>query len=293
MFYVILARVLRRHLVFHLVIPLIIGVLVEAIYTHFWDAVTWSVLPSQLLSGHRIALYVGVATAYVVVIGVLIRSETNIGLRRIELHDLTLKLRGSKSFFAIAPTPLSEWFDPALQVYFVTLFGERLRSNPPFRYERVLLLPSRTSRKYLNSDYLDGYFAKCLIEIHKQMGINLYFLEWSAIAEVLKCLTREERVSVGYYPAFARRLPEFLVNVLLVPFRRGRIRKIGCAIIENGNGSRSAFRFAKRENVIDVEVQLGVHGNVYLRFADLIKNVLYESPGVVKPLHDFTKYYSE
>jgi hypothetical protein len=292
MFYVILARIMRRHLVFHLVIPLIVGILVEAIYANFWDAVAWHVLPFQLFSPHRIALYVGVATAYIVVVGVLIRSETNIGLRRIELHDLALKLRGSKSFFAIAPTPLSEWFDPALQAYFVTLFGERLRSKRPFRYERVLLLPSRASRKSLNSDYLDGYFAKCLIDIHRQMGIDLYFLEWSDIALVLKCLTRDEKVLIGYYPAFAQRLPEFVVNVLLLPLRRRRIRRTGCGIIERGNGTRFAFRFAKLENVIEVEMQSEAHGSAYFRFADLIKDVLYDSSRVVKPLHDFSKYYS-
>ena len=295
MFYVILIRILRRHVLFHLVIPLAAGVLVEALYTRARDHIAWNNLPREMLSGRHIALYLGVAAAYLTVIGLLVRRETNIGLRRIELHDLAAKLRGAKSLFAVAPTPLGEWFDPAAQVYFATLLGERLTSTSTFRYERVLFIPSRKSRKYLNSDYLDGYFAKCLIDIHKHLGIFLYFLEWSDIENILDQLGTEEKILIGYYPSPVARLPDYLTKALMLPLRRRRVRRIAGGVIEPNAGTKTVFGFAKRENVVDVEVQPRSRAEAYLKFVDLIKGVLYENdnPGTVKLLHDFTKYYTE
>ena len=289
MFYIVM-RILARHAVFHLLIPLVVGVFVEAVYAHIWNQVAWSLLPAHLLSDQRIALYAGVVAAYFVVVGLLITSETNIGLRRLELNALALKLRGAKSLFAVAPTPLEEWFDPAAQVYLATIFGERLTSQP-FRYERVLLFPSRSTRKNLNSDYLDGFHAKCLINIHKRLGIDLYFLEWKSIAEILDQLTVAEKVHIGYYPGWAIFVPKWLTTVLTWPVRRRRIKKVAGGVIEDGGGALSAFRFAKRENVVDVEVQPEARGIAYEHFVCLIKKLLYAPDGGIDPIRDFKTYY--
>lgn len=302
MFYVILMRILRRHALFHLVIPLVVGLLVEAIYMNFKSGTfSWKEVSTQLLSDHSYVLYLGVVAAYITVIGLLIRSETTIGLRRIDLYNLVVKLRGATSLFAVAPTPLDEWFDPAAQVYLATLLGERLSSTSAFRYERVLLMPSRKSRKYLNSDYLEGYFARCLISIHKHLGISLYFLEWEEVAGILSKLNTREKILIGYYPPFVAHLPKPLVKALMLPVRRRRVRRIACGVIETSAGPSRVFSFTKRENVVDVEVQPEARAKAYLKFVKKIKEVLYEDkeemlfeiPEVVKPIHDFTKYYAE
>lgn len=290
MFYSILTRILRRHAIFHLLIPLVVGLFVEAVYANIWNKVAWSHLPAHLLSADRLVLYAGILAAYVVVVGVLITSETNIGLRRLELNALALRLRGATRLFAVAPTPLEEWFDPAAQVYLATIFGERL-SVQPFRYERVLLFHSRSTRTNLNSDYLDGYYAKCLIDIHKRLGIDLYFLEWNDLSALLNQLTPQQKVYIGYYPTWATLGPDWLTKVLLWPVRRRRVLKIAGGVIEDSAGVVSAFRFAKRENIVDVEVQPKARAEAYVHFVGLIKGVIYTPDDVVDPIHDFTTYY--
>jgi hypothetical protein len=275
------------------VIPLAIGILVEAVYTNVGDHVSWGQVPITLLSGHRIALYVGVLVAYVTVISLIARSETNIGLRRIELNALAATLRGASSLFAVAPTPLEEWFDPAAQVYFATLFGARLNSTHPLRYERVLLLPSRKSKRYLDSDYLDGYFAKCLIHIHKELGIDLYFLEWDEIEAILDGLSDAEKKSIGYYSSLSARLAMSHFKFLTWPRRRRRVRRIACGVIETST-QKTVFSFTKRDNVVDVAMQDDKERtDAYLKFVGLIKAALYDGAGKIKYIHDFTKYYDK
>lgn len=290
MFYAILARILRKHVLFHLIIPLAVGVLVELVYI-----VREHGQPRELLSANHIALYAGVFVAYFVVTGLLIRSETDIGIRRIELNDLAGKLRGAKSLFTVAPTPLEEWFDPAAQGYFATLYGERLASDKPFRYERVLIFPARNTRKLLNADYLDGYYAKCLIGIHKRLSIDLYFLEWRDIRAILEQLTPAEKIDIGYYPSYAASLPPLLLNLRMLPVRRKRVRRIASGVIETSSGARRAFDFKKHDNVVDVEVleKQPQRANAYIHLVDLIKQTLYDEHGVVQPIYDFTAYYKD
>lgn len=102
MFYRYLRRIFRKHALFHLLIPLAVGVVVESVFANLADGVPWSAIPHELLSGHHLALYAGVFLTYIAVIGILIKSETNIGLRHIELVVLAEKMKGTQSLFAVA-----------------------------------------------------------------------------------------------------------------------------------------------------------------------------------------------
>jgi hypothetical protein len=290
MFYRVLSRILRRHAPFHLLIPLFIGVAVEALYANVYDKTPWSSIPKHLLSGHQIALYLGIVIAYFVVIGALIRTETAISLKRIDLNALAGTLRGMESLFVVSTTPFDEWFDPAAQVYLAVIFGERLKH--PFRYERVLLLPSRSAKRNLNSPYLDGFHAQCLLDIHLALGIELYFLWWEDITEIIHKLTRKERVLIGYYSPMVGRLPHWLARVVMWPMKRRRVRGIAGGLMTDGTGALSVFRFAKHENVVDVEVQPQERAEAYMRFVTLIKERLYKpNTETVDTSHDFTIYY--
>jgi len=289
MFYSILARILRKHAFFHLLIPLLVGVVVEALYAYYVDRVGTAGLPDYLLSSHRIALYAGIFIAYVVVIGFLIRSETNIGSRRRKLDALAEKLRGVKSLFVVAPTPFEEWFDPAAQVYLATIYGARL--NAPFRYERVILLPGKNAERNLDSDYLDGYHAKCLLDIHRCLNIELYLMYWKHINRVLRQLSIAQLVLIGYYPRFLRPVPEIAkeaVRCLMWPIRRRRVRHIAGGVIEDQNGIPSVFLFEKEDNVVDVDVEPDERSAAYIEFVKKIREQIYQ-PGttIVKPNHTF------
>ncbi|MGH8551907.1 MAG: hypothetical protein ACRERS_01300, partial [Methylococcales bacterium] len=182
-------------------IPLIVGVIVEGMYSAIVDRIKLVDLPTHLLSDNKIALYVGIFLAYGVVIGILIGWETHIGLKQIQLDVLADTLTNSQSLFTVGTLSFDEWFDPAVQVYLARILEKKL-ANTSFRYERILLLCNRSAEKDLRSDYLDGYHAKCLIEIHKALGISLYFIEWLQLLVVLNKLTPEEKVHVGFHPEF-------------------------------------------------------------------------------------------
>lgn len=289
MFYSILLRILRRHAFFHLVVPLLVGILVEALYAFLRR----ERLPDYLLSSHRFTLYAGIFIAYFVVIAILLKKETSIGLRRLELDALAAKLHGAKSLFAVAPTPFEEWFDPAAQVYLAAIYGERLTPDP-FRYERVILLPFKSAKRNLDSDYLDRYHATCLVEIHRRLNIDLYVMQWKHINRVLRQMAFDDLVLIGYYPRILAWVPGMLqkaVRWVIWPIRRHRVHQIAGGVIEDQDGARSAFLFSKHENVVDVDVE-PESTDAYVRFVDGIKAQIYQPrTTLVKPIHDFKRAF--
>jgi len=296
MIYRVIRRIFRRHALFHLFIPLIVGVSVEVLYTFLFDRPEWQNLTSHLLSGPRIALYVGIVLAYLVVIGILIRKETQIGLRQLDLHVLADNLKDAQSLFAIGTMKFDEWFDPIVQVYLATTYERQLRgAGAQFRYERILLLDNPSARRDLGSDYLDGYLAKCLIATHKRLHVDLYFLEWHDIAAILNQLTPEQKASLKYYPSIFAHLPDWAAKSLM-PFigRRRRVRKLAIGLIETNANSKFVFRFSKRDKLLSVRFEQSVDAGS--RFVELIRKTIYKpiiagQPSVVKPQYDFTSFY--
>jgi hypothetical protein len=288
MLYWVIQRVLVRHAPYHLVIPLIVGICVEAVYS-LANGTKLSALPQELLEVQRLFLYLGIVLAYVVVIGFLIKKETNIGLIQLDLNTLADKLNGAAGLFAVGTMRFDEWFDPATQVYLSTILHERFR-DPQFRYERILLLGSRSTRKDLNSDYVDGYYAKSLIQTHKQFGIPLYFMEWGQLNAILEKLSVKERALIGFCPSWIARIG------LNRPFKwmcgRGRVRKVAVGVITASDGAKP-FRFSKHDDTVKVQFEdIDEKKAAYLRFVDLIKKEIQDpQTGKVKVENDFTKFY--
>src|ERR1043165_7294303 len=106
MLYSVISSILRRHAPFHLLVPLLIGVGIEALYANAYEHVLWRSMPGELLSRQRIALYVGIVLAYIVVIGLQAKSETMVGLKNGELNTLTKNLATTTRLFAVSTTPL-------------------------------------------------------------------------------------------------------------------------------------------------------------------------------------------
>ena len=287
----ILRRIFERHLLFHLIIPLIVGILADIAYTWLFDPVAWSNLPQHLLSGPRIVLYAGIFVAYLVITGYRIQRETNIGLRQLDLNVLAAELAGAKSLFAIGTMNFDEWFDPAVQVYLATIYRRKLQ-NDPFRYERIILLGHRSARRNLNSEYLDGYHAKCVIRTHKSLGIDLYFIEWPQIKTILDGLTSEEKFHVGYYPSFLARFPDFAATLWMFFVRRRRVRKAAVGVITMTDGSHTAFLFSKHDQIVSVQFYPEARVDACVKFAEQIQQTVYR-PGTttVQPKYDFTNFF--
>ncbi len=286
----ILARILRRHALFHLLIPLLVGVSVEALYSLTVESVALSALPSTLLSLHRIVLYIGIFVAYMVVIGILIQQETNISLEQLHRNVLADRLQGTKGVFAIGTMRFDEWFDPAVQTYLATI-AERKLCDPKFRYERVLLLGSRSAEKDLRAYYLDGYYAKCLAHIHERLGIQLYYLKEAEIFGILGQLSAEEKVHVGFYPTYMAYIPGVLIRLLIWPVRHRRVRKVAVVVIEAADGSKSVFRFSKHDKIVQVKFELPEHVATCVKFVQLIQQKIYKQGTTeAQTEYDFIKY---
>jgi hypothetical protein len=264
--------------------------MVEVIYSVSVANISWSQLPAHLLSGPRIALYVGILLAYITVIGILIKLETNIGLRQLDLNELADRLGTAKSFFAVGTLSFDEWFDPAVQVYFTTTLQVKL-AKASFRYERILLPGSSSARIDLDSDYLDGYHAKCLIGIHKRLGINLYFIDWPQLLPIIDKLSLQEKIDVGFFSSSLTRLPEKLKQWI---FRKigPRVRRAAVGIIESDDGSKAAFRFSKHAQIVSVQFEPPSRSASCVKFVESLKEEIYKKgTTAVKPSYDFTGYY--
>jgi hypothetical protein len=291
MLYRIVSHIFRKHVLFHLLIPLVVGVVIEALYRLLFVGKKWWELPEELLSYERMVLYVGIFLAYLLVIMIMIRKDTNIGLEQLHLSVLEEKLKDAKGIFALGTMNFDEWFAPAVQVYLAT-FLERKMGTTPFTYERILLLYGRSVRRDLQSDYIDGYHAKCLINMHKRLGIKLYFLGQSEIYELIDKLSQEEKIDVGFYPEFVRHFPEYLARFLVRPLKRHRVRKLASAVIEANDESTSAFRFSKRDKIVSVNFLPENRAPACAKFVQLIREGTYhKTTGNVKAEYDFIRYY--
>jgi hypothetical protein len=304
MLYRFFARILRRHMFLHLVIPVVAGLVVEVLYScsiqnEGWRT-CWEKLPAHLRDGPRIALLAGIFLAYLLIIMIQIRQQTNIGLQQEHLYELTENLKGAKSLFAVGTIHFSEWFDPAVQVYLATIGEQKLRHvppNAPFKYERVLLLAGRGAMKDLASDYIDGHYARCLVEIHKRLHTALYFLEWPEIYRVLEQLDKNDKIHIGYYPSFMKIqwVSDNLARRLIWLVRRRRVRYTAVGLIEpaHSHSNKLAFQYSKHAAIVEVHfVKKEEYRRSWERFVDLIKVELFDPK--TKKVHfgnDFIGYF--
>src|SRR5438270_10833411 len=250
MLYRFFTRVLRRQMFFHLIIPLLCGFLVEEFYSSYIN-MGWS--PFWQRHGQRIVLFFGIVVAYLVVIAIQVWRETTIGLQQLELNQLAERLQGAKSLFAVGTIQFSEWFDPAVQVYLATIGEQKLRPTPPnnpFKYERVLLIPNRSAQQDLSTDYIDGYYAKCLIQIHQRLHTRLYSFRWPQIEKILSGLTKQEKISIGYYPKWFKRISQKNARRLIWLARRRRVRHLAVGLIESNDGSPEVFLYSKHKAIV-------------------------------------------
>lgn len=293
----LLRRIAQRRLLSHLLIPIIVGMLVEAIIAYLNDkASDWLAIRHYLFSPERIGLYVGVLSTYIFLMYFFIRRDTDIGLKKLALAELDETLENAVDYFAIGTIRIREWFDPATEVYFATILKRRVACSG-FRHERVLCFFTRADVKNLASPYLDGYYAKCLREVHSQFGIPLAFLERPQIFNILNGLNVKQRKLLRLYRWPISWLPEqVLINIRLNWLRR-RIRRLSFSLVELKSGQKCAIRFSKRgqtlglERVDDVETV-----QAYASIAQAVKNVIYWpsvgcSPPLLKAKHDFGKYF--
>lgn len=293
MFLRIIRKIFARHLALHFIVPIIVGLIVESLIA--WKRCTTNCKPwlDYLFTLER-GVLIGVAfVIYLVVMFLILRDETKKGMRRLGLGVLEEALQDATSYFSVATIKLREWFEPSTQVYLATLMRRKLEA-PDFRHDRVLLFFTKGQFKDLNSQYLDGYFAKAFIETHKMSGIGLGYLEPSQVSKILKDLSIEERKAVGYYPA---RWPNGLLKVVSLHWlrKRKRSRRLAFAFVEQGPGRRCVLAFSKhgeRIGLTKIEDENTV--SCYEKLVKLIRAGVYvsDAPNLkIRPSRDFISFY--
>jgi len=205
-------------------------------------------------------------------------------------------LQGARSLFAVGTIKFSEWFDPAVQVYLATINEQKLLSTRPggsFKYERVLLIPNRSAHKDLSTDYIDGYYAKCLIQIHLRLRTELYSLQWPQIEKVLNGLTKQEKIAIGYYPRFFKRISQKSARRLIWIVRRRRVRHMAVGLIESNDGSPEVFLYSKHKAIVQLHFVRPGRTHSWEKLVSLIKKELFDvETGEVHGQYDFMQFFS-
>lgn len=295
MFFRVIRKIAQRQLLRHLFIPLVVGLIIDRSLP-FVAGYCGGLLNNEVAK--LLAPILGVVGAYLVVMYFVLASETDKGMKRLGPSALEEALEGSTSYFAVAAINLREWFEPATQVYLATILKRKLSSGAKFRYDRILLFFTDGDEKNLGSQYLSGYYARSLIEIHKLLDIQMAYLQPDEIAAILNELTETEKKAIGYH---TRWLPEWVPNwaVNLFPLRWLWVRnkRLAFSLVEYPAKKRCVLPFSKRHYQVRItKIEEADEIAPYEKLVELIRRKVYkEDPpwpnAVVQGEHDFTKYY--
>jgi len=295
MFFRVIRKIAQRQLLRHLFIPLVVGFIIERSLPSV-AGYCGGLLNNQIAK--LTAPILGVIGAYPVIMYLVLANETDKGMKRLGPSALEEALEHSTSYFAVAAINLREWFEPATQVYLATILKRKLSPDQNFRYDRILLFFTDDDEKDLGSQYLSGYYARSLIEIHKLLGIQMAYLQPDEISAILKELTIKEKKAIGYH---TRWLPEWVPNraVNLFPLRWLWVRnkRLAFSIVEYPDRTTCVLPFSKRHFRVRITKIEGANEIApYEKLVGLIRKKVYkEDPpwpnAVVRSEHDFTNYY--
>jgi hypothetical protein len=206
----------------------------------------------------------------------LVRHESELRIANLGLLDDVLP--GSTSYFALAPTPLREWFDPAVQVYLARIVAQRL-VDPEFRHHRVLLFFSKEQLLDAHASYQDEYYARALIRLHDQFEAKLGFMPPDELFELLETLPVEERLALGCYAPLIRWLPLRVLAKVRLSWSSRLIHTLAFAKVTDRHEKQRVIVFAKHATVLEVNsLDDAEKAKPYLNLIKLVQERIY-NPG--------------
>lgn len=284
-----LLRVLRESFTYHFFLPLLIFLTVEILFEFIspkigpsWDMLTYY-FPYEKLLG-LLTVYI----TYFAIVALLIRREAAIRVTNIAaLEDI---LPNARSYFAISPTPLREWFEPSTQTYLSKIVARRFDFQA-FRHERVLVFFTNSQLESVHATYLDEHYARCFKAWHEHFKIELSFLRPAEIFGLLRTLHLNNRTDLGCYPGWIAWLPDACLDHFPFWWRR-RIRSLAFALVESDTGTKSVVLFSKRRKRLEISrISDPQAMEPYVALVRMIKERIYR-PGTVQLArdHDFASY---
>lgn len=285
MFLRVIRKIFQRHLMYHLIFPLVVGLGIE-FETHRLAETRQGIFWTSL---SLLAPIIGIVLTYLVVMFFVFRSETRMGLRRITSNKLEDALKEATGFLGVAAIDLREWFEPSPQVYLATILKRKMEKSD-FVYNRILVF-SKSGFKDLNSQYLDFYFAKALIEQHKAHGIGLAYLRPAELTQIMRKFDVREGKAIGYYPNW---LPVWLLKATPASWRTIWHRRLALSVVQQ-DGNERFMPFSKDRINVDVEdikdkIPDDARINAYQKLVGEIRRTVFKG-AVIDADHDFTTYY--
>jgi hypothetical protein len=270
---------------YHLIFPLVVGLGIE-FETHRLAETRQGIFWTSL---SLLAPIIGIVLTYLVVMFFVFRSETRMGLRRITSNKLEDALKEATGFLGVAAIDLREWFEPSPQVYLATILKRKMEKSD-FVYNRILVF-SKSGFKDLNSQYLDFYFAKALIEQHKAHGIGLAYLRPAELTQIMRKFDVREGKAIGYYPNW---LPVWLLKATPASWRTIWHRRLALSVVQQ-DGNERFMPFSKDRINVDVEdikdkIPDDARINAYQKLVGEIRRTVFKG-AVIDADHDFTTYY--
>lgn len=289
--WILLSR-LKKHSLYHLFIPLVGGILVEfVVYKIFPD-------DSKIVSRLGISLFrtltliLGVGVSWLIVMFFVIDHETKKRVDRQTLATLQKTLNKATSYHGVSVIPLTEWFDPAIQLYLAKLVRRKFEAED-FEHQRTLLFFSSKELKYSRVPLVDeNHYGRCLAFMHGDYDIPLSFLERKEIFEILGQLAHEDRVELGCYPSWTNWGPLTVFQNISLYLRR-RIHQLDFALVTTPDEEPFVLRVHKSAEGVRIEKPIvGKEAQPYRNFVKLIQARVYdEKEGRIREEHDFlTKF---
>jgi hypothetical protein len=213
----VLVSFARRIVIQHILYPLLFGVVADVLSMRYITrtAPTWKEVPSHLFAVDHVAFIVGIVATYICIMYLQVKRETGLTYNVKNLLTVKEKLDGAKSYFALSPISMRQWFNPPALSYFSLLLSEQHPApgaqNEPalgrrFDYVRTAVFSSNRKYSLATTPYLDRDFSFAFAWVHDDFGIPLAFVtteELCALLDVMEPLERRELISL---PRFLRRI---------------------------------------------------------------------------------------
>src|SRR5688572_19397180 len=128
-------RIFRASYSLHLLLPLAVSVALGGVIGYFRGDVRNTRQLLHYLVSERVMDLAAIYVVFIIVVLLLVSQSAELRIANLGLLDDILPK--STAYFALAPTPLREWFDPSIQVYLARIAAQQ-RTDPNFHHVRVL-----------------------------------------------------------------------------------------------------------------------------------------------------------
>jgi hypothetical protein len=287
----ILLTKFKKHSVYHLVIPLLGGLavegIVEAVVLIFFSHHPRLVTLTHSFWFHLLTLISGVCISWFIVMVILINQETKKRVEEEALARLEETLDDATSYYGVSVIPLTEWFDPAIQIYVTKILSRALQRNG-FRHERTLLFFSDKDYERCRTELLDEYYyGKCLAHMHRDCGIPLSFMKRADVDAVMHQLDDKYKASLGW----TNNTPTKHRRRLFLRRIDSRIDNLDFGLVTKPDDSTAVLRVSKcGEKVVIKDILEGDAAEPYSNLVRQIKKTVYKSSRL-KRHHNFLRNY--